>query len=60
MIEIIKSFLSMRQVFEDGLDPDSLFDRLKEETIVEKKSITKPPKPRKVSNEIYLTFVYNF
>lgn len=42
----------MRQVFEDGLDPDSLFDRLKEETSIEKKSVTKTPKPRKVSNEI--------
>lgn len=40
----------MYQVFEDGLDPDSLFDRLKEET-VEKKSVVKTPKPRKVSSK---------
>lgn len=42
----------MRQVFEDGLDPDSLFDRLKEESIAEKKSVAKTPKSRKVSSEI--------
>lgn len=36
------------QVFEDGLDPDSLFDRLKEESLSEKKNIAKTPKPRKV------------
>lgn len=50
---MIKFFILMRQVFED-LDPDSLFDRLKEETIIERKSVTKTPKPRKVSNEIQL------
>lgn len=35
-------------MFEDGLDPDSLFDRLKEESISEKKNIVKTSKPRKV------------
>lgn len=35
-------------MFEDGLDPDSLFDRLKEESISEKKNVVKTPKPRKV------------
>lgn len=38
----------LSQVFEDGLDPDSLFDRLKEGSISEKKNIVKPSKPRKV------------
>lgn len=41
----------MYQVFEDGLDPDSLFDRLKEETVAEKKPGVKTPKPRKVSSK---------
>jgi len=48
---IIKSPVLMYQVFEDGLDPDSLFDRLKEETVAEKKSVVKTPKTRKVSSK---------
>lgn len=55
MLKIIKS-LVMYQVFEDGLDPDSLFDRLKEETGAEKKSVVKTPKPRKVSSESIFHF----
>ncbi|EFN85056.1 Nuclear protein NP60-like protein [Harpegnathos saltator] len=46
-VEAIEEFIAKGEVFEDGLDPDSLFDRLKEETIAEKKSVTKTPKPRK-------------
>lgn len=41
----------MHQVFEDGLDPDSLFDRLKEDTVAEKKPVVKTPKPRKVGSK---------
>lgn len=39
-------------MFDDGLDPDSLFDKLKEETIAaEKKPVIKASKPRKVKNQ---------
>lgn len=48
----------MLQVFEDGLDPDSLFDRLKEDTLsTEKKIVTKIPKPRKVRSYINSVFL---
>lgn len=50
-LKIIKSPVLMHQVFEDGLDPDSLFDKLKEETVIEKKSVVKTPKPRKVRSK---------
>lgn len=43
--------IDVHQVFEDGLDPDSLFDRLKEETVAEKKPVVKTPKPRKVGSK---------
>ncbi|XP_076237585.1 nucleosome-destabilizing factor [Calliopsis andreniformis] len=46
-VEAIEEFIANGEVFEDGLDPDSLFDRLKEESISEKKNIAKTPKPRK-------------
>ncbi|KYN00496.1 Putative oxidoreductase GLYR1 like protein [Cyphomyrmex costatus] len=47
-VEAIEDFIAKGEVFEDGLDPDSLFDRLKEETVAEKKSpVIKTPKPRK-------------
>lgn len=47
-VEAIEEFIAKGEVFEDGLDPDSLFDRLKEETISEKKTpVVKTPKPRK-------------
>ncbi|EGI69298.1 Putative oxidoreductase GLYR1-like protein [Acromyrmex echinatior] len=47
-VEAIEDFIAKGEVFEDGLDPDSLFDRLKEETISEKKTpVVKTPKPRK-------------
>ncbi|XP_011684560.1 PREDICTED: putative oxidoreductase GLYR1 homolog [Wasmannia auropunctata] len=46
-VEAIEDFIAKGEVFEDGLDPDSLFDRLKEETVPEKKSVVKTPKPRK-------------
>ncbi|KAL0111596.1 hypothetical protein PUN28_013058 [Cardiocondyla obscurior] len=49
-VEAIEEFIAKGEVFEDGLDPDSLFDRLKEETaVVEKKPVVKTPKPRKES-----------
>lgn len=46
-VEAIEDFIAKGEVFEDGLDPDSLFDRLKEETVPEKKPVVKTPKPRK-------------
>ncbi|XP_076394047.1 nucleosome-destabilizing factor isoform X2 [Megachile rotundata] len=46
-VEAIEEFIANGEVFEDGLDPDSLFDRLKEESISEKKNVVKTPKPRK-------------
>ncbi|KOC71328.1 Putative oxidoreductase GLYR1 like protein [Habropoda laboriosa] len=46
-VEAIEEFIANGEVFEDGLDPDSLFDRLKEESISEKKNIVKTPKARK-------------
>ncbi|KAK9296060.1 hypothetical protein QLX08_009828 [Tetragonisca angustula] len=46
-VEAIEEFIANGEVFEDGLDPDSLFDRLKEGSISEKKNIVKPSKPRK-------------
>ncbi|KAF7400655.1 hypothetical protein HZH66_005839 [Vespula vulgaris] len=47
-VEAIEEFIAKGEVFEDGLDPDSLFDRLKEDTLsTEKKIVTKIPKPRK-------------
>ncbi|XP_063987731.1 cytokine-like nuclear factor N-PAC [Diachasmimorpha longicaudata] len=46
-IEAIEEFIAKGQVFEDGLDPDSLFDRLKEESIVVEKKTPKITKPRK-------------
>ncbi|XP_071559981.1 cytokine-like nuclear factor N-PAC [Temnothorax nylanderi] len=46
-VEAIEEFIAKGEVFEDGLDPDSLFDRLKEEPVPEKKSVVKTPKPRK-------------
>ncbi|KAL6437785.1 hypothetical protein ACFW04_004263 [Cataglyphis niger] len=46
-VEAIEDFIAKGEVFEDGLDPDSLFDRLKEETVAEKKPVVKTPKPRK-------------
>ncbi|XP_066592547.1 cytokine-like nuclear factor N-PAC [Prorops nasuta] len=46
-VEAIEDFIAKGEVFEDGLDPDSLFDRLKEDSLSEKKIVTKTPKPRK-------------
>ncbi|XP_072757553.1 cytokine-like nuclear factor N-PAC [Anoplolepis gracilipes] len=46
-VEAIEEFIAKGEVFEDGLDPDSLFDKLKEETVTEKKPVVKTPKPRK-------------
>ncbi|KAG7198418.1 hypothetical protein KM043_005806 [Ampulex compressa] len=46
-VEAIEEFIAKGEVFDDGLDPDSLFDRLKEETMSEKKTTTKTPKPHK-------------
>ncbi|XP_046747700.1 putative oxidoreductase GLYR1 homolog [Diprion similis] len=39
-VEAIEEFIAKGEVFEDGLDPDSLFDRLKEDSaiVVEKKT----------------------
>lgn len=56
-MKIIKSSVLMHQVFEDGLDPDSLFDKLKEETVPEKKTVVKTPKPRKVSSKSIFHFL---
>ncbi|XP_076282837.1 nucleosome-destabilizing factor isoform X1 [Lasioglossum baleicum] len=46
-VEAIEEFIANGEVFEDGLDPDSLFDRLKEESMSKEKSVVKTPKPRK-------------
>ncbi|XP_043485846.1 putative oxidoreductase GLYR1 homolog [Polistes fuscatus] len=47
-VEAIEDYIAKGEVFEDGLDPDSLFDRLKEDTLSpEKKMVSKIPKPRK-------------
>ncbi|XP_012273694.1 putative oxidoreductase GLYR1 homolog [Orussus abietinus] len=46
-IEAIEDFIAKGQVFEDGLDPDSLFDRLKEDSIIVEKKTPKTPRPRK-------------
>ncbi|XP_053973823.1 cytokine-like nuclear factor N-PAC [Hylaeus anthracinus] len=46
-VEAIEEFIANGEVFEDGLDPDSLFDRLKEVGLSEKKNIVKTSKPRK-------------
>lgn len=51
-VEAIEEFIAKGEVFEDGLDPDSLFDRLKEETVAEKKPVVKTPKPRKEVTKI--------
>ncbi|KAI4498682.1 hypothetical protein M0802_006149 [Mischocyttarus mexicanus] len=47
-VEAIEDYIAKGEVFEDGLDPDSLFDRLKEDTLTpEKKMVSKIPKARK-------------
>ncbi|XP_015432772.1 PREDICTED: putative oxidoreductase GLYR1 homolog isoform X3 [Dufourea novaeangliae] len=46
-VEAIEEFIANGEVFEDGLDPDSLFDRLKEGSLSKEKTVVKTPKPRK-------------
>ncbi|XP_074110544.1 nucleosome-destabilizing factor [Cotesia typhae] len=47
-VEAIEEFIAKGEIFDDGLDSDSLFDRLKEDTVPEKKT-PKISKPRKES-----------
>ncbi|KAK0167506.1 hypothetical protein PV327_004896 [Microctonus hyperodae] len=47
-VEAIEEFIAKGEIFDDGSDPDSLFDRLKEEeTISPEKKTPKVNKPRK-------------
>ncbi|KAF7994867.1 hypothetical protein HCN44_004339 [Aphidius gifuensis] len=48
-VEAIEDFIAKGEVFEDGPDPDSLFDRLKEETNTD--VVAKSPKPTKPRKE---------
>ncbi|XP_011495112.1 PREDICTED: putative oxidoreductase GLYR1 homolog [Ceratosolen solmsi marchali] len=52
--EAIEEFIAKGEIFEDGLDPDSLFDKLKEDSIstIEKK--TPKIKPKKLKTYITL------
>ncbi|XP_051175503.1 cytokine-like nuclear factor N-PAC [Leptopilina boulardi] len=48
----IEDFIAKGEIFEDGLDPDSLFDRLKDETLPAEKKTPKTPKPRKETPKV--------